>query len=197
MLGERQGVMQLRLAFLGCLVGFFVLGGCAPMAAQHQADAAFRKALAAQLASQDDYAEQQYKEVIALGFNWSPVWNNLAVIAVHRHEYRVSRHLLAQAVASNDRDLVALTNYGVMSYYLSDFREARRTLVDAQRLRREILNHIPSMGHDDYQHDHYEKVTESLVHTAARYLDRIDKAELGVEPPVPSDVVAAITPARF
>ena len=170
------------------------------MAVQHQADASFRKALAAQLASQDDQAEVEYRQIIALGFNWSPVWNNLAVIAAHRHQYRVSRRLLGQAVASNDRDLVALTNYGVMSFYLSDFREARRTLVDAQQLRHEILNHIPTYGHDDYQHDHYERVTEVLVKTAERYLerlDRLDRAELGAEAPVAGDVIAALQAARF
>src|SRR4051812_47812344 len=102
--------MQLRLAALA----MFLLSGCAPLAAEHQADASFRKALAAQLASQDDAAELEYRHVVALGFNWSPVWNNLAVIAAHRHEYRTSRHLLAQAVAANDHDVVALTNYGVM-----------------------------------------------------------------------------------
>src|SRR3954464_5352720 len=172
-----------RLAALA----MFLLSGCAPMAADDQADASVRKALAAQLASQDDAAEVEYRQIVALGFDWSPVWNNLAVIAAHRHEYRVSRHLLAQAVASNDRDVVALTNYGVMSFYLSDFREARRTLVDAQQLRHDILNRIPTYGHDDYQHDHYERVTEVLVKTAQRYLERIDRAEMGAETPVAAD----------
>ncbi len=174
-----------------------LLAGCAPMAAEHQADASFRKALVEQLASQDDQAEVEYRQIIALGFNWSTVWNNLAVIAAHRHQFRISRHLLAQAVSCNDRDLVALTNYGVMSFYLSDFREARRTLVDAQQLRHEILARIPTYGHDEYQHDHYERVTEVLVKTAERYLQRIDRAELGVETPIASDVIAALQPARF
>src|SRR3954451_17326846 len=133
--------MRVTLAFV-CLL----LVGCAPLAAQHEADAAFRKALTAQLAARPDEAEQLYRQIIALGFDWSPVWNNLAVIEVHRHEYIAARRLLAHAVATNDRDLVALTNYGVMSFYLADFSVAKKSLVDAQALRRDILNHMPTMG---------------------------------------------------
>ena len=73
-------------------------------------------------------AEALYREVLALGLDWSPVWNNLAVIEVHRHDYSTARKLLAHAVAANERDVVALTNYGVISYHLSDYVEARRTL---------------------------------------------------------------------
>ena len=51
---------------------------------------------------------------------------------VHRHQYSAARKLLAHAVAANARDVVALTNYGVMSYHLSDFAEARRTLDEAR-----------------------------------------------------------------
>ncbi len=78
-----------------------VLLGCAPLAKEHQGDAAFRKALTAQLASDEAHAEKLYREVLGLGLDWSPVWNNLAVIAVHRHEYSAARKLLAQAVAAN------------------------------------------------------------------------------------------------
>src|SRR5258706_16081859 len=60
---------------------------CAPLATQKQADAAFRKAVAAQIGGDSERAEVEYRRVINLGFNWSPVWNNLAVIAVRRHEY--------------------------------------------------------------------------------------------------------------
>jgi len=179
--------MQVRLALL-----LFLAAGCAPLARQHQADAAFRKALGAQLAHRTDDAQALYHEVIALGFDWSPVWNNLAVIEVQRHEYIAARHLLAHAVASNERDLVALTNYGVMSYYLSDFREARRVLVDAQRLRLDLLNHMPTMGRSDYYHDHYERVTEPLAEVARKYLDKIDRAEVGAEVPSPADALAAL-----
>ena len=184
--------MHLRLAALA----MFLLSGCAPMAAEHQADASFRRALSAQLASQDDAAELEYRQVIALGFNWSPVWNNLAVIAARRHEYRVSRHLLAQAVSSNDRDPVALTNYGVMSFYLSDFREARRTLVDAQQLRHEILNRIPPTA----------TTTTSTITTSGSPVAGQDRAALprahrsrrdGRRDPVATDVIAALQPARF
>jgi hypothetical protein len=116
---------------------------------------------------------------------------------VQRHEYIHARHLLAHAVEANDRDLVALTNYGVMSYYLSDFREARRTLVDAQKLRRDILNHMPTMGRADYMHDHWEHVTEPLAQTAQKYLERIDRAEMGAEVPSAADAVAAISVHSF
>jgi Tfp pilus assembly protein PilF len=177
--------VRLTLACFACLVT-----SCAPLAAQHQADAAFRKALAAQLARQEDQAENGYREVLALGFEWSPVLNNLAVIAVHRHEYIAARKLLQRAVAANDRDLVALTNYGVMSFYLSDLSEARRSLVDAQALRRDLLNHMPTMGRNDYAHDHYEHVTQSLAQTAEKFIRRIDEARhLGAEALPPSESI--------
>jgi tetratricopeptide (TPR) repeat protein len=185
--------MRLTLAFVSLL-----LVGCAPFAAQHEADAAFRSALTAQLANRPDEAEQLYKQIVALGFDWSAVWNNLAVIQVHRHEYIAARRLLAHAVATNDRDLVALTNYGVMSYYLADYPEARRTLVDAQALRRDILNHMPTLGRADYVHDHYEHVTERLAATAQKYLMRIDQAQqMGAEAPSFTDAVAALQVHTF
>lgn len=174
-----------------------LLAGCAPLAVQHQADADFRRALGLQLASQHDDAEKLYQEIIRLGFDWSPVWNNLAVIQVHRHDYIAARHLLARAVEANDRDLVALTNYGVMSYYLSDFREARRTLADAQKLRRNLLNEMPTMGRSDYAHDHWEHVTEPLAAVAQKYIDKIDRAEMGMEVPSPAEAVAAISAYSF
>jgi tetratricopeptide (TPR) repeat protein len=184
--------MRLWWALVAC-----VGAGCAPLAAQHQADAAFRKALAAQLADRGDEAQQLYREVISLGFDWSPVWNNLAVLEVHRHEYISARHLLAHAVEANPRDLVALTNYGVMSYYLSDFPEARRTLVDAQKLRRDILNTMPTMGRSDFTHDHWEHVTEPLAQVATKYLKKIDRAEVGAESPTAGDAVAALQVHSF
>jgi tetratricopeptide (TPR) repeat protein len=181
-------LMRVTFALLSLLVS-----GCAPWAAQHQADAAFRQALTAQLASRTDEAEQLYRQIIALGFDWSPVWNNLAVIEVRRHQFISARHLLSRAVAANDRDVVALTNYGVMSYYLADYPEARRTLVDAQAIRRDILNHMPTLGRSDYLHDHFERATERLVQTAQKYLTRIDQAQqMGAEVPSLNDAVAAI-----
>src|SRR5947209_1703405 len=105
--------MRKRMALLAlCTFGI----GCAPLAREHRADAAFRDAIGAQLAHDEVRAEVLYRDVLALGFDWSPVWNNLAVIAVHRHEFPSARKLLAHAVAANERDVVALTNYGVMSY---------------------------------------------------------------------------------
>ena len=47
------------------------------------------------------------------------------------------------------------------------------------------------MGHDDYVHDHFERVTEVLARTAARYLDRIKRAEIGVELGVPLGTVGS------
>jgi tetratricopeptide (TPR) repeat protein len=186
--------MRFRLtALLVVAATVATLAGCGSLAAQHQADAAFRKALTAQLASQDDYAEGLYETILDLGFRWSTVYNNLAVIAVHRHEYRLARRLLAQAVDADDRDVVALTNYGVMSFYLSDFREARRTLLDAQALRRRNLDRIPTFGHDEWQYLRYERATEPLVATAQKYLGRIDRAELGQDLPVERELMAALT----
>src|SRR5205807_6833712 len=79
--------------------------GCAPFAVEHRGDAAFRSALAAQLSFDDARAETLYRSILALGLDWSPVWNNLAVIAVHRHQYSEARKLLAQGVAANERDV--------------------------------------------------------------------------------------------
>lgn len=152
--------------------------GCAPLAREHKGDAAFRKALAAQLAWDEPRAEKLYREVLGLGLDWSPVWNNLAVIAVHRHEYSAARKLLAHAVAANERDVVALTNYGVMSYHLSDYREAKRTLADARALRRRLIDSIPSMGRTPWEEQHYARATEPLERVAKKYLAKIERAEV-------------------
>ena len=163
--------------------------GCAPLAREHQGDAAFRSALAAQLGSDETRAEQLYRQVLALGLDWSPVWNNLAVIAVHRHHYSQARKLLAQAVASNDRDVVALTNYGVISYHLYDFAESRRTLQAARDLRRKIIDGISS-DHFGWDERQYERATERLERTAVKYLARIDHAQASDSPPPPADLMA-------
>ena len=168
------------------------LGGCAPLAREHQGDAAFRKALAAQLAWDETRAEQLYREV-----DWSPVWNNLAVIAVHKHEYSAARKLLAQAVAANERDVVALTNYGVISYHLSDYREARRTLAEARALRRRLIDSMPSMGRTPWEEQHYTRATESLERTAKKYLAKIDRVEFSDAPEERLDLVADINDYRF
>src|SRR5204863_1334872 len=107
------------LAFMGRILALaMVVLGCAPMAAQHQADAAFRRALTAQLAGDEARAETNYQEVLKLGMDDSPTLNNLGVIAVHRHNYIGARHLFGRAVQADGRDVVALTNYGVLSFYL-------------------------------------------------------------------------------
>jgi Tfp pilus assembly protein PilF len=173
------------LLFLVSLGG----AGCAPLALEHQGDAAFRSALAAQLGSDEDRAEKLYRQVLALGLDWSPVWNNLAVIAVHRHHYSQARKLLAQAVAANDRDVVALTNYGVISYHLYDFTEAKKTLVEARALRRRILDSI-SEGHDGWAERQYDRATEQLERTAQKYLTRIDRAQASDAPPPQDDLMA-------
>ncbi|MDB4969862.1 MAG: hypothetical protein JWN44_5551 [Myxococcales bacterium] len=174
--------------------------GCAPLAIEHKGDAAFRKAIAAQLAADDSRAEALYREVLALGLDWSPVWNNLAVIAVHRHQYSVARKLLAQAVAANERDVVALTNYGVISYHLSDYREAKRTLADARALRKRLIDSIPSMGRTPWEEQHYARATEPLERVALKYLAKIEKSEargLSEQAPDRLDLVADLTPVRF
>lgn len=171
--------------------------GCAPLAVEHRGDAAFRKALAAQLASDEPRAESLYREVLALGLDWSPVWNNLAVIQVHRHEYSAARKLLAHAVAANARDVVALTNYGVISYHLSDYAEARRTLADARALRRRNIDSIPSMGRAAWEEDQYARATAPLDAVAAKYLARIDAAETSDVPAPPADLVADLQTIVF
>jgi Flp pilus assembly protein TadD len=168
--------------------------GCAPLAKEHKGDAAFRKALAAQLAADEVRAEGLYREVLALGLDWSPVWNNLAVIAVHRHEYSHARKLLAQAVAANERDVVALTNYGVISYHLSDYKEARRTLAEARALRRRLIDSIPSLGRAPWEEEHYAKATEPLDRTAKKYLAKIDRTEFSDAPEERLDLVADVSP---
>jgi Tfp pilus assembly protein PilF len=173
------------LAFL-----FMFSSGCGALAAQHKGDAYFRTALAAQLGCDEPRAEQLYREVLKLGLDWSPVWNNLAVIQVHRHEYSAARKLLAHAVAANGRDVVALTNYGVISYHLSDYAEARKTLAEAMALRRRIIESIPSEGRGSWEEEQYARATESLDVTAKKYLARIDRAQSLEEAPPPADLLA-------
>ena len=179
--------MRKRVALLAlCSVGI----GCAPLAREHRADAAFRGAVGAQLGHDEARAESLYREVLALGFDWSPVWNNLAVIAVHRHEYSSARKLLAHAVAANERDVVALTNYGVMSYHLSDYAESRRALEAARRLRTHNIESIPSMGRTSWEEDQYARATAPLDETAKRYLARIDSATISDAPLPAADLMA-------
>ena len=178
--------MRKRMALLAlCMVM-----GCAPLAREHKGDAAFRNAVAAQLAYDEPRAESLYREILALGLDWSPVWNNLAVIQVHRHEYSAARKLLAHAVAANARDVVALTNYGVMSYHLSDYAEARKTLEAARRLRHDILESIPSEGRASWEEEQYARATAPLDDTARRYLARIDSATISDAPLPPADLMA-------
>ena len=182
-------------ALVGLLAGAPLVGGCAPLAVQHQGDAFFRQALAAQLGSDEPRAESLYREVIALGLDWSPVWNNLAVIAVHRRDYSAARKLLAQAVAANERDVVALTNYGVISFHLSDYAEARRTLAEARALRRRIMDSIPSMGRAAWEEQQYARATESLDAVAVKYLARIDRGQVSDLPATaPSELMADLRP---
>ena len=177
---------------LCALLALSTFVGCAPLAREHLGDAAFRSAIAAQLSYDDARAETLYREVLALGLDWSPVWNNLAVIQVHRHEYSAARRLLAHAVAANERDVVALTNYGVISYHLSDYVEARRTLEEARRLRARLIDSIPSMGRASWEEDQYARATQPLDETARRYLARIDSATLSDGPLPKIDVVADV-----
>jgi tetratricopeptide (TPR) repeat protein len=172
---------------MGCCVllsGLVLIGGCSLNGAQHQADAAFRKALTAHLRGDDDGAEAEYHKIIALGFDWSAVWNNLAVVEAHRHHYIGARRLLSKAVASGPRSVVALTNYGVMSYWLADLKEAKRALEAARLLREDNLNHIPSIGDNHFTYDLYARATAPLLETAKKYLTKIDSSEVGAAVPV-------------
>jgi Tfp pilus assembly protein PilF len=178
--------MRKRMA----LLALWAMVGCAPLAREHKGDAAFRSAIAAQLGHDEPRAEALYREVLALGLDWSPVWNNLAVIQVHRHEYSAARKLLAHAVAANERDVVALTNYGVMSYHLSDYAEARKTLEAARRLRVQIIDSIPSMGRASWEEEQYARATAPLDDTARRYLARIDAATISDAPLPAADLMA-------
>jgi Tfp pilus assembly protein PilF len=167
---------------------------CAPMAATHQADAAFRKALTAQLAGDMPQAEVEYRRVLELGIEDAPTLNNLAVISVRRHQYIAARHLLARAMHADSYDVVALTNYGVMSFYLADLDEARRTLSDARTLRRTLMQQIPSTGRTNWDQERYARGTETLDEVAARYLERIAQAETaGAAQMLPDELTAALT----
>jgi tetratricopeptide (TPR) repeat protein len=172
------------------LLALCTLLGCAPLAREHRGDAAFRQAIVAQLGHDEPRAQLLYRQVLALGLDWSPVWNNLAVIEVHRHDYSAARKLLAHAVAANARDVVALTNYGVISYHLCDYAEARRTLEDARRLRARLIDSIPSVGGGTWQEEQYARATRPLEETARRYLARIDSAMLSDAPPPAVDLMA-------
>jgi len=183
--------MRKRVALLA-LWGFLAVG-CAPLAREHQGDAAFRTALAAQIGHDEPRAEGLYRQILALGLDWSHVWNNLAVIYVHRHEYSAARKLLAHAVAANERDVVALTNYGVISYHLSDYAEARKTLEEARRLRIQLIDSIPSNGRTTWEEEQYARATAPLDDTARRYLARIDAATISDAPLPSADLMADIS----
>jgi Tfp pilus assembly protein PilF len=158
------------------VVGLLLFSACAPMAARNQADAAFRRALTAQLSGQEDRAEADYQLILALGLEDSPTLNNLGVIAVHRHNYIGARHLFGRAVKADGRDVVALTNYGVLSYYLADLNEARRTLDGARQLRKQIIEQIPSLGRSNFEEERWARITEPLDAIAVKYLARVEEA---------------------
>jgi Tfp pilus assembly protein PilF len=151
------------------------LAGCAPLATCHRGDAAFRSAVAAQLGGDEERAEALYRYVLGLGIERSDVYNNLAVIAVHHHKMAEGRQLLRRAVAADARDVVALTNYGVVSFWLDDYAEARRSLVDARHERKRLLDGTPSVGTNQRDSERYARDTESLDRLAERYLRRIDQ----------------------
>ena len=153
-----------------------IFAGCAPLAIQHQAAGYFRRALTAQLSGDESAAEEGYRNVLALGVEDSPTLNNLGVIAVRRHNFIGSRHLFGRAVQADRRDVVALTNYGVLSYYLADLNEARRTLDGARQLRKHILQEIPSYGRGNFDEERWARVTEPLDEIAQKYLQRVDEA---------------------
>jgi tetratricopeptide (TPR) repeat protein len=183
----------MKRLLLACLL----LTGCAPLAVQHRADAAFRHGLTAHIRGDEESAARFYREIVALGFDWSAVWNNLAVITAHQHEYRASRKLLARAIAADPANVVALTNYGVMSYHLADLKEAERVLVDAMKVRKDTLDRIPSGGRFDWEHHVFNKRTAQVQATAERYLERIAKAEITRVSPVLDGQVAAIPLFKF
>jgi Tfp pilus assembly protein PilF len=171
------------------------LAACEPLAAQHQADASFRRALTAQLAGDEARAEAEYRAVLALGVEDAPTLNNLGVISVRHHAYIAARHLFGRAVKVDGRDVVALTNYGVLSYYLSDLGEARRTLGEARQLRHEILESIPSLGRANFEEERFARSTESLDAVAQKYLGRIAQAEERgrAELVLPNDLLASLS----
>jgi Tfp pilus assembly protein PilF len=187
-----QAILRAMKRWLGVVI---FLAACEPLASQHQADASFRRALTAQLAGDEVNAEAEYRAVLALGVEDAPTLNNLGVISVRHHAYIVARHLFGRAVKADSRDVVALTNYGVLSYYLSDLGEARRSLDDARQLRHEILGSIPSLGRANFEEERFARSTESLDAIAAKYLHRIAQAEERgrAELTLPGDLLASIS----
>ncbi len=187
----------MKWSFAAVIFLFAGLGGtgCQPFAMQHQADAAYRRALTAQLAGDSARAEVEYRQVLALGVEDGPTLNNLGVLAVRHHSYIAARHLFARAMKADDRDVVPLTNYGVLSYYLADLAEARRSLDEARQLRHEILESIPSLGRDNFDGDRFARATEPLDQIAAKYLRRVADAETRghAQAMPPTDLVAAIS----
>jgi Tfp pilus assembly protein PilF len=152
--------------------------GCAPLTAQRLADESFRRALSAHFRGDLDTAEREYRRAVDTGAATSATYNNLALIVAKRdHDYRRAHRLFAEAVERDDRDLVALTNYGVMSYWLDDLAEAERALVDARNLRLRSSCQLPSMGRVNWESEECVRATEALDQIASRYLARIAQAE--------------------
>ena len=149
-----------------------VASACAAVSTQTQADLVFHKAMKAQADGVERRAEAEYRRMIDGGFTWSSVYNNLAVIAVHRHEYIQARRYLAAAVQANRKDVVALTNYGVMSYYLADLKVAETALADARALRQRLIVEAES------ERERISHATETIDRLAAKYLEKIARAEI-------------------
>jgi tetratricopeptide (TPR) repeat protein len=192
--GEVKAILKPMQRF-GLIGALTCLGGCALVSAQHQADAAFRHGLTAQLAGDESRAAVEYRRVLALGVENSASLNNLGVIEVHRHEYIEARHLFARAARAEPRDLVALTNYGVLSYFLADLKVAQRSLDGARRLRQRLLQQIPSEGRGDFEQERWARITEPLDQLAGKYLQRIadDEKRGHAEAMPPAELLAALS----
>jgi tetratricopeptide (TPR) repeat protein len=161
------------LPFAFLLSTILGVSGCGLSSAAHQADAAYRRAIAAHLAGDLDQAAAGYVRVIRLGHPTAATWNNLGAVYASRGHYRQARRLIGQAVALDGENVVALVNYGVLSYHLFDFGEAERAFQRAKRARAHQRQAIPSIGRADWDGLRYDRETEPLAERAERYLRRI------------------------
>ena len=146
--------------------------GCATVASP-RAERAFERGVEAQLAGDATAAQTAYDEAIAAGLRSSSAWNNLALLAASRHDFPTARLYLLRALATNEDDVVARANLGIVSFWLSDATAAKQALaaVDAAELERRCQ--IPSASRVQWLEERCRVESRQLASVARRYLDLI------------------------
>jgi tetratricopeptide (TPR) repeat protein len=153
------------------------VGGCAQLRLEARVNQEFRAGLLEQMRGNSDRAQDIYRHLLTLDGQHGAALNNLALISIERGQLIVARRLLARALEKNPTNLVALTNYGVVSYHLADLGPAKHALTEARRLRQLTVDEVPSDGRSDWTQARFLRLTQALDRITGEYLVRIERVQ--------------------